>query len=213
MPATTSVGWWEPMTRIEYAVARTPSAPAPTAYARSRGGAMSTTQRASDVAAVRWPLGQLASGSQCGSRGAAVSTLSAWVVMLAPRQIATTAAALRGSASAIAAITTISTATAYGARLKKLTTNRAHALARGEPSDRKPSNTRWSARSAGPTTNAARYTTTRPATQAAAASRALEARVLTPPTVAEPRPLGPVSSFFQASYVPSSACACSAPSP
>ena len=48
------------MTMIEVAAASTPSVPATIAYGRSVTGATSTTQSASEAAAVTCPLGQLA---------------------------------------------------------------------------------------------------------------------------------------------------------
>ena len=83
------------------------------------GGATSTAQRASDVAAVRWPLGQLAGSSHCGDRGVAVTILSTCVVTFAHPQIATTATALRRSPSASAATVSASTASAYGPQVEE----------------------------------------------------------------------------------------------
>ena len=71
------------------------------------------------MAAVRWPLGQLAGSSHCGSRGVAVTIFSTCVVTFAHPQIATTARALRRSPSASAATVSASTASAYGPRSKK----------------------------------------------------------------------------------------------
>ena len=86
---------------------------------------MSTTQSASEAAAVTCPLGQLSWSSHGGLRGAAVSDLRICVVTFAPMKIAATAIVTRVPCSHAAATRTISTATANGRGPKKRTTNAA----------------------------------------------------------------------------------------
>ena len=113
------------MTMIEVAAASTPSVPATIAYGRSATGATSTTQSASEAAAVTCPLGQLAWSSHGGLRGAAVSDLRIWVVTLAPMKMAATASVVRAPCSHAAVTSTMSTAIANGRGPKNRTTNAA----------------------------------------------------------------------------------------
>jgi hypothetical protein len=171
-----SLGSWWPRIRTEYTTPSASSPPSAAAAGRSRAGTTSCRQSTSAIAAVAWPLGQLAVSVPGTTGGSASAGLRSCVVRFEPRRIAATAIAIRGARRASAPSTSAAENRANGPGSARCDRRLAHSAVPGRERPRKPSNVRWSIASKGAKWYAVSQMTTADSAHAAAAAKGAWAR-------------------------------------